>query len=142
MSIWTAPHSVEALNEQLKGSMCEHVGIRITEIGDDYLKGSMPVDHRTRQHMGIVHGGANVVLAETLGSFAANLCCQPGYYCVGLEINANHLSAGLPPEVHGIARPLHLGGSTMVWEIKIYDHKEEKLVCVSRHTVAVLESRA
>lgn len=141
MSIWRERPTLEYLNEHLKGSMAEHVGIRITEIGDDYMKGSMPVDHRTCQYMGIAHGGANVVLAETLGSFAANLCCQPGHHSLGLEINANHVGAGRPPEVHGIARPLHIGRSTMVWEIKIYDHTEEKLVCVSRHTVAVLESK-
>ncbi|MDC0598927.1 hotdog fold thioesterase [Gammaproteobacteria bacterium] len=120
--------------------MCEHVGIEVTEIGDDFLKATMPVDERTTQHMGILHGGASVVLAETIGSLATSLCCNPGLKVVGVEINANHLRVGKPPHVTGIARPLHIGGSTMVWEIKIYD-SAEKLICVSRLTTAVLKSK-
>ena len=123
----------------MDNTMCEHVGIEITEVGDDYIKGTMPVDNRTQQHMGILHGGASVVLAETLGSIAATLCCKPGYHIVGLDINANHLRAGTPPYVTGIARPIHIGRSTMVWEIKIYN-LDDKLVCISRLTTAVLKS--
>ena len=140
MPIWTAPVTPDALNLHLRDTMCDHIGIEITEVGDDYLKATMPVDRRTRQHMGIVHGGASVVLAETIGSIGANLCAQPGYVCVGQEVNANHIRGGKPPYLVGIARPLHLGNSSHVWEIKIYDAREEKLVCASRLTMAVLKS--
>lgn len=138
MSIWKKPTDLAYINSLLEGTMCEHVGITIAEIGDDHLKATMPVDHRTRQHMGIVHGGASVVLAETAGSIGANLSCDPAYFCVGLEINANHIRAGRPPLLSGTARPLHIGGSTMVWEIMILD-AEERLVCASRLTLAVLK---
>jgi len=122
------------------GTMCEHVGMEITEIGPDYITATMPVDARTRQHMGIIHGGASVVLAETLGSLGSMLCCPEGHFIVGLDINANHIRAGRPPYVTGTARPLHIGSSTMVWDIRITD-TEGKLVCISRLTCAVLEER-
>ncbi|MDT8399710.1 MAG: hotdog fold thioesterase [Pseudomonadales bacterium] len=138
MSIWNAPIDLDAVNADLQGTLCEHLGIRITGIGDDFLKASMPVDHRTCQFMGILHGGASVSLAETVGSLASSFCCKPGYYCVGLDINANHLRAGRPPHVTATARPLHLGASTMVWDIRIHDARD-KLVCVSRLTMAVLK---
>lgn len=141
MAIWTTARSVAQLNELLRNTMCEHVGIEISGIGDDWLSARMPVDARTRQHMGIIHGGASVVLAETIGSIAAGLCCPPGHYSVGLEINANHVRAGRPPYVEGTARPLHIGSSTMLWDIRIHD-AEGKLVCVSRLTTAVLKQRA
>ena len=140
MSLWKKSLSLELLNSLMQGTMCEHVGLEITEIGDDYLKGTLPVDHRTKQHMGILHGGASVVLAETLGSAAANFCCEPGFHIVGLDINANHVRAGKPPSVTGIARPVHIGSKTVVVEINIYDSKDN-LVCVSRLTAAVLEDR-
>lgn len=140
MALWKHHVTVADLNQLCKGTMCEFVGITITELGDDYLKGTMPVDERTRQHRGIVHGGASVVLAETLGSICAGLCCAEGFHSVGLDINANHLRAGRPPLLTGIARPVHVGSSTSVWEIKITD-VEDKLVCVSRLTCAVLEVR-
>lgn len=124
----------------MKGTMCEHVGLEVTEIGDDYFKGTLPVDNRTQQHMGIIHGGASVVLAETLGSAAANFCCEPGYHIVGLDINANHVRPGKPPIVTGIARPVHIGRTTVVVEINIHD-SEGKLVCVSRLTAAVLKDK-
>ena len=121
--------------------MIEHIGINITEVGDDFLAGTMPVDHRTVQPMGILHGGASVALAETLGSMAASLVIDPSrQYCVGLDINANHIRSARSGYVKGVARPLHLGGSTQVWSIEIKDEKE-KLVCISRLTMAVLTKR-
>lgn len=141
MAIWKRPATLADLHELCKGTMCEHVGLVITELGDDYLKATMPVDERTRQHMGIIHGGASVVLAETIGSIGAGLCCAEGQYVVGLDINANHIRAGKPPYVTGTARPLHIGGTTMVWEILIHD-VDGKLVCVSRLTCAVLKDKS
>lgn len=140
MSIWKHNLTLDDINALCKGNMVEHVGIVITELGDDYLKATMPVDYRTQQHMGIVHGGASVVLAETLGSIGAGLCCPEGSYTVGLDINANHVRAGKPPLLTGIAKPLHIGSSTMVWEIRITD-VDDKLVCISRLTCAVLKSK-
>lgn len=138
MAIWTNPRSVAQLNELLRGNMCEHVGMQVTEVGDDYITARLPVDARTQQHMGIIHGGASVVLAETVGSIAAGMCCPPGHYVVGLEVNANHVRAGKPPYVEGTARPLHIGSSTMLWDIRIHG-ADGKLVCVSRLTTAVLK---
>lgn len=140
MAIWKKTATLEQLNDLCKGTMCEHVGMVITEIGDDYLKATLPVDERTRQHMGIIHGGASVVLAETIGSIGSGLCCPDDHHIVGLDINANHVRAGKPPYVTGIARPLHLGSTTMVWDIRIYN-TDDKLVCVSRLTCAVLRNR-
>jgi 1,4-dihydroxy-2-naphthoyl-CoA hydrolase len=140
MAIWKRPATLEQLNDLCKGTMCEHVGMVITEIGDDYIKATLPVDERTRQHMGIIHGGASVVLAETIGSIGSGLCCPDDHYIVGLDINANHVRAGKPPYVTGIARPLHLGSTTMVWDIRIYN-TDDKLVCVSRLTCAVLKNK-
>lgn len=121
--------------------MIEHIGINITEVGDDFLAGTMPVDHRTVQPMGILHGGASVALAETLGSMAASLVIDPSrQYCVGLDINANHIRSARSGYVKGVARPLHLGSSTQVWSIEIKD-EQEKLVCISRLTMAVLTKR-
>ena len=140
MPIWTTQNTPGEINARLTGTMCEHVNFRITEVGEDYLRATMPVDERTSQHMGVIHGGASVVLAETLGSIASSLCCPEGFHIVGLEINANHVRAGKPPEVTGTARPLHIGSSTMVWDIRITD-EEDKLVCVSRLTCAVLRNK-
>ena len=134
--IWKKSPSLELLNTPLKGSMCEHVGIEITDIGEDYLVGAMPVDERTVQPLGLLHGGANVVLAETLGSIAANLACEQNHYCVGLEINANHLKSIKSGKVTGTARPIHIGRSTQVWEIHIED-EQGNLSCISRLTMAV-----
>lgn len=121
--------------------MIEHIGINITEVGDEFLAGTMPVDHRTVQPMGILHGGASVALAETLGSMAASLVIDPSrQYCVGLDINANHIRSARSGYVKGVARPLHLGSSTQVWSIEIKD-EQEKLVCISRLTMAVLTKR-
>ena len=140
MAIWKHNADIEHVRTFLAGTMCEHVGIELVEIGEDFVKATMPVDPRTFQHMRILHGGASVVLAETLGSLASTLCCPEGHFIVGLEINANHVRAGKPPYVTGIARPLHIGSSTMVWDIRITDI-DDKLVCVSRLTTAVLKNR-
>lgn len=133
--------SLEKLQSMSKGTMGEHLDIRFSEIGDNYIKATMPVDHRTKQPYGLLHGGASVALAETLGSVASALVIDTGKsLCVGLEINANHIRAVKDGLVTGTATPIHLGSSTHVWEIKIHDQKE-KLVCVSRLTVAILKSR-
>ncbi len=119
--------------------MGEHVGIEFTAITADSLSARMPVDHRTKQPFGLLHGGASVVLAETLGSVAAHCCIDPEQqYCVGLEINANHVRAARNGFVIGTARPLHIGKKTQVWEIRI-TNEAEKLVCISRITMAVMD---
>jgi len=121
-----------------KGSMADYIGIEWTGIGPDFLKARMPVDHRTKQPYGLLHGGASAVLAETLGSVSSALVVDHSkFYCVGLEINANHIRSAREGFVTGHCTPLHLGRQTHVWDIKIYN-EEEKLVCVSRLTVAVL----
>ena len=117
-------------------NMLTYLGIEITEQGEDFLRGSMPVDHRTIQPMGLLHGGASVVLAETLGSLAANMCCDDGFYCVGLEINANHIRSTTSGKVTGTAHAVHIGRGTQVWEIRIED-EQGQLTCLSRITVAV-----
>lgn len=119
--------------------MIRHLGIEFIEVGNDYLKATMPVDERTKQPLGILHGGASVVLAETLGSTGATLCIDTEkQYCVGLDINANHLRSARSGTVTGVARPVHLGRRTQVWQIHIYN-EQEKLVCLSRLTMAVLD---
>ena len=131
--------------EDFKGiesnTMAEFLELKWEEIGEDFLKLSMPVNSKTRQPYGFLHGGASCVLAETVGSVAsAFVIDREKFYCVGLEINANHLRSVSEGIVTAVARPLHLGKSTHVWDIKIYDDKE-KLFCVSRLTVAILEIR-
>ncbi|MBC7887053.1 MAG: hotdog fold thioesterase [Ferruginibacter sp.] len=119
-------------------TMAEYLGMEWTEIGDDFLKIRMPVDHRTKQVYGLLHGGASCALAETAGSVASHLVIDSGkFICVGLEINANHIRSARQGFVTGIATPLHLGATTHVWDIKIYDELE-KLICISRLTVAIL----
>lgn len=141
MAIWFKPFTLEEVQQRGIGTMVEHIGITITEVGDDFLKGTMPVDHRTVQPMGILHGGASVALAETLGSIASYLVIDNDKkYCVGLDINANHIRAAKKGMVIGIAKPLHLGSSTQVWSIEITD-EENRLVCISRITMAVLEKK-
>ena len=130
--------TLEFLKSLGKDTMSEFIGIEWTEIGDDYLKARMPVDHRTRQPYGLLHGGASCTLAETIGSVASHLVTDnTKFFCVGLEINANHIRSAKAGFVTGIATPLHLGASTHVWDIKLFD-EAEKLVCVSRLTVAIL----
>ncbi len=139
MSIWFKPFSVEDLNAYQQQTLVSHLGIRYTEVGEDFLAASMPVDARTKQPAGILHGGASVALAETVGSTGANLVVdRDKYLCVGLDINANHVRAMRDGTVTGTARALHLGSTTQVWEIKISDEKQ-RLVCVSRITMAVLD---
>lgn len=137
--IWNRIHTVEEVQQRGTGTMIEHLGITITEVGNDFLKGTMPVDHRTVQPMGILHGGASAALAETLGSLAANLVVDSEKkYCVGLDINANHIRPAKGGLVTGRAKPLHIGSSTQVWSIEISD-EANRLVCISRLTMAVLE---
>ena len=141
MSIWYRECSLTELNAMSKGTLGEHLAIEFTALGKDFLEGTMPVDHRTRQPYGLLHGGASVALAETLGSIAANLCVDPERYCcVGQEINANHLRPVRDGQVVGVARPLHVGRSSQVWEIRISTLRGQ-LVCVSRLTVAVVKIR-
>lgn len=129
-----------ALNERGKQTANAHVGIEIVEAGPDYLKGRMMVDERTRQPAGVLHGGLSVVLAETLASWAAAHTVDGSqFHCVGQEINANHVRAVNAGWVYGTARPLHVGRKSQVWEIHICD-EADRLVCVSRMTVAVLET--
>ena len=138
MSIWFAQPNLESLNAVSHNTMVEHIGIEFLEIGADYIKARMPVDHRTIQPMGLLHGGASVALAETLGSVAAYLCIDASQkMCVGLDINANHIRSVASGFVVGVVRPIHIGGSTQVWEIRITD-EQGKLVCISRLTMAVL----
>jgi len=133
-----APVDLDALNAASRDTLIAHLGIVFTEAGPDWLRATMPVDARTLQPYGLLHGGASVVLAETLGSSAGNLCAEPGRICVGLEINANHLRAARSGTVTGTARPLHVGRATQVWEIRIED-AAGKPVCVSRLTLAVID---
>jgi len=123
------------------GTMNEFIGIEWLEVGDNFLKARMPVDHRTKQPYGFLHGGASCTLAETIGSVgSAFVIDSTKYYCVGLEINANHIRTATHGFVTAIATPLHIGSSTHVWDIKIVD-EQEKLVCVSRLTVAILKRK-
>lgn len=141
MSIWFKPFSAEQVQQRGADTMIEHIGIKITRVGDDFLEGTMPVDRRTMQPMGILHGGASVALAETLGSLAANFVIDPQKkYCVGLDINANHIRSAKKGLVKGVAKPLHLGSSTQVWTIEIKD-EENRIVCISRLTLAVLNKK-
>ena len=137
MSIWKQTTELSAINASGRGCMVGHLGIRVTEVGDDWLRGTMPVDARTKQPFGLLHGGASVALAETLGSLAGNLCIDAGSMAVGLDINANHVRAVTEGEVTGTARALHIGRTTQVWEIRIED-AQERLVCISRLTLAVV----
>ncbi len=139
MAIWQTYSTPDQLNEHSRQTMASYLGIEFLEIGEDYLKARMPVDQRTMQPDGILHGGASAALAETLGSVAATLCVdRDSKRCVGLEINANHLRPVMGGSVYGVAKPVHLGRTTHVWEIRI-SSEQGKLVCISRHTVAVLD---
>jgi 1,4-dihydroxy-2-naphthoyl-CoA hydrolase len=139
--VFLSSPSLDQLNQTRQDTMINHLGIVFTAIGEDYLEASMPVDHRTKQPMGLLHGGASVALAETLGSLAASLTLDRSKQtCVGLEINANHVRAVKDGLVKGIAKPIHLGRSTQIWEIKIFD-EGEKLCCISRITMAILEKK-
>jgi 1,4-dihydroxy-2-naphthoyl-CoA hydrolase len=136
--VFLSKPTLDQLNNLGNGTMVSHLGIIFTTIGDDYLEASMPVDSRTKQPMGLLHGGANVVLAETIGSVAASMTIDPKkQFVVGLEINANHLKSVREGMVFGTATPIHLGNSTQVWEIKI-KNTAGQLCCISRLTMAIL----
>lgn len=139
MKIWKHDVTVDEINAFSQHTMVSYLGIEFIEIGDDYLKAKMPVDHRTCQPLGLLHGGASVTLAETIGSSAGGLCVNlPDEYVVGIEINANHIKSVRSGYVIGTARPLHLGKKTQVWEIRITTEQNE-LVCISRLTLAVIK---
>lgn len=142
MNIWFKKDiSLDQFNYWGKNTLGDYIGIKFVEIGDNFLKATMPVDHRTQQPYGLLHGGANAVLAETLGSVGSALIIDTNKnICVGLEINANHIHGVKSGWVTGIATPIHIGTSTHVWDIKIYD-ENEKLICVSRLTVAILNKK-
>ena len=136
--IWFSKPDLAELNGRPKNHIGALLGIEFTEIGDDYIKGRMPVDERTHQPFGILHGGASVVLTETLGSVASNLVLNPERNMgVGLEVNANHLRPVKEGWVTGICTPIHIGGKTHIWDIKLYNDTG-KLTCISRLTVAVV----
>lgn len=140
MSIWFNKPNPMELNQCGEGCANQHVGIEIAEYGPDYLKGRMMVDERTRQPAGVIHGGMSVVLAETLASWGAAYAVDSSrFYCVAQEINANHIRAVSSGWVTGVAKPLHLGKKSHVWEVHIRD-EYEKLVCVSRVTISVLDT--
>lgn len=142
MSIWRSPRTVEELNGNREGTLIANLGILFTEIGPDFVRGTMPVDTRTVQPYGLLHGGASVALAETLGSMGAAMCVDAAeYQVVGQEINANHVRAARGGLVTGTARAVHLGGRTHVWTIDIVN-EAQKLVCISRLTMAVIRRGA
>lgn len=139
MGIFSKDITLEALNKLSRNTMAERIGIEFTAIGDDFMEARMPVDSRTHQPFGLLHGGASVALAETLGSVAAHCCVDPAkQFCVGLDINANHLRGVREGFVTGVTKPVHIGKKTQVWEIRITNQKDE-LVCISRITMAVLD---
>ena len=141
MAIWFANPTIEDARASQSGLLATHLGIEFTEFGPDFLRGTMPVEPRTHQPMGYLHGGASVVLAETLGSVAANYVVdRTRQRCLGQEINANHLRPVTEGLVTGVARPFHLGARSQVWGIEIRDSRE-RLVCVSRLTLAVIAWR-
>jgi len=142
MSIWYKKnYTIEDLNKMSKGTMADHLGMQFTEIGEDFIKLQLPVDHRSKQPYGLLHGGASAALAETIGSVASSMCINnEKQLCVGMEINCNHLRGVRDGVVTATARPLHLGAASHVWDIKIEDEKE-RLVCVSRLTVAILKKK-
>ncbi len=138
MAIWTAKHSLAQLNAMNVGTIHEPLDIQFTEIGDDFVRATMPVDNRTVQPAGLLHGGASVVLAESLGSIASYMTIDPALArCVGIEVNANHIRSAKSGIVTGTVRPVHIGKSTHVWDIKIAD-EADRLICVCRLTTAVL----
>ena len=142
MPIWFDKKlSLEKLESFDPDTMNEYIGIEWTEIGENFIKAKMPVDHRTRQAYGLMHGGASCVLAETIGSVASAMVIDHSkFYCVGLEINANHIRSAREGYVTGVAVPLHLGNTTHVWDIKIFDDSD-KLVCVCRLTVVIIQRK-
>ena len=133
--------TVNSLNKWSANTLAERLGIEFITIGEDYLEARMPVDYRTHQPLGLLHGGASVALAETMGSVAATLCVdETKQFCVGLEVNANHIKSVRNGFVRGVTKPIHIGKKTQVWEIRI-STEEGDLVCISRITMAVLDKR-
>lgn len=140
MRIWTKELTVEILNARGKNTMMEFIGIEMLEVGDDFVRARMPVDHRTKQPIGILHGGASCVLAEGLSSAAGNFCVKnENDYCVGLEINANHIRSVRDGFVEATARPIHLGAKTQVWDIQL--RQDDALTCIVRMTLMVLQKK-
>jgi 1,4-dihydroxy-2-naphthoyl-CoA hydrolase len=139
MAIWKTDFSLNEIREMCKATMLEHLDICIEEIGDDFVRATMPVDHRTQQIYGLLHRGASVALAESVGSLACHMTLEPGGRCVGLEINANHLRGKTQGTVTAIAKPVHTGRTTQVWDIRIID-EDQRLISVSRLTMAILNS--
>jgi 1,4-dihydroxy-2-naphthoyl-CoA hydrolase len=138
MAVWKSTPSIEQINASSRDTLVDTLGMRVTELGDDFIRGTMPVDRRTVQPFGLLHGGASVALAETLGSLAGNLCLDNAKeVAVGLDINANHIRAVTSGNVIGTARALHIGRTTQVWEIRIEDERQ-RLICISRLTLAVV----
>ncbi|MEO8855532.1 MAG: hotdog fold thioesterase [Burkholderiaceae bacterium] len=137
MRIWKQAVSIHELAAIHDGTAVQHLGVEFLEVGDDFIRGRVPVDQRTKQPYGLLHGGVSVVLAETLGSSGAAYAVPKGYRCVGLDINANHLKGATSGWVTGITRPIHIGRSTQVWHIDLHNDAGE-LTCVSRITMAVL----
>lgn len=135
--LWKRQTTLEELNKTSEGCMVAHVGIEFTKLGPDTLEATMPVDSRTTQPFGLLHGGASVVLAESMGSIAGYLCTEGDQQVVGLEINANHIRAVFDGQVRGVCRALHVGRRHQVWQIEIFD-KRDRLCCTSRLTTAVL----
>ena len=140
-AIWTRPLSTEILHAVHAGTAPEHLGLEFLEVGDDFIRARVPVDARTRQPYGLLHGGVSVVLAETLGSCGAAFSCPEDYRAVGLDINANHLRGATSGWVTGVARPVHIGRTTQVWQIDLSNDAGE-LTCVSRITMAVLAPKS
>ena len=140
MRIWTKPISVESITALCAGCAESHLGMEFLEVGDDFIRGRVPVDERTRQPYGLLHGGVSVVLAETLGSCGAYYSCPPEDRAVGLDINANHIKGVKSGWVRGITRAVHIGRSTQVWHIDMHNEAGE-LTCVSRITMAILAPR-
>tara|TARA_B100001750_G_scaffold240385_1_gene250021 strand:- start:239 stop:679 length:441 start_codon:yes stop_codon:yes gene_type:complete len=141
---WFKTYTLEVLNELRACNMAHHIGIELTDIGEDYLEGKMPVDHRTAQPFGILHGGASCVLSETLGSIAAWMCVDPDKYAaVGIEINANHVRSAIngKGDVIGRCEPVHIGRSTHVWQTDIRHADTGKRICLSRLTVAIIDKK-
>jgi 1,4-dihydroxy-2-naphthoyl-CoA hydrolase len=140
MRVWKKPISIEELTAIHVGTAPAHLGMEFLEVGDDFIRGRVPVDARTKQPYGLLHGGVSVALAETLGSCGAGYSCPEGYRAVGLDINANHIKGATSGWVTGITRPVHIGRTTQVWQIDLTNDAGE-LTCVSRITMAVLAPR-
>lgn len=138
--IWTQTISPEILARLHDRTAVAHLGIEFTEVGDDFIKARIAVNEHTRQPFGLLHGGVSVVLAETLGSCGANYCCPDGFIAVGLDINANHLRGATSGYVTGITRPVHIGRSTQVWQIDLFNDAGQ-MTCASRITMAVIAKK-